>query len=189
MNLEVPIPKTILLKQHAITKLKETFDKVQNNPDLQSFCKSGMSFPKSFERSLKSNDKLIKMFEEYGKNLGRITLLEREAQKKLLEILKLLIIFPTFGGKSYKINPELNHKLLSQIVEKTRNILVNYFMEVEILYGECVNIYLILYEELKLHERNSLSNVQEKLLTIKEGGYRYKQLKKKKNKTKKTKLI
>ena len=178
------------LKQHAIAKLKETFDKVQNNPDLQSFCKSGMVFPKSFETGLKSNDKFIKMFEEYGKNLGKITLLEKNAQNKLLELLKLIIIFPTFGGKSYKINPELNHNLLSKIVEKTRNILVNYFMEVELLYGECVDIYLILYKELKLLERESLSSVQEKLLTIKEGGYICKHKNKRnKGKTKKLKLI
>lgn len=174
------------LKQHAIEKLKEAFDKTTNNELLNKYCKMEQKLtPKDMEQ-IKSNKELLKLFKEYGTKLGGIAVLEKEAQEKLLKILKLIVVFPTFGNSNYTINPELTHDILDKLVEKTRNILIKYFIEIEVIYAVCVDIYLLLLEKLKLFERETLSAVQQELYTIKEGGGSCKTHKKKrKNKTRK----
>lgn len=174
------------LKQHAITKLKEAFDKTTKNELLEKYCKMDEKLtPKDMEQ-IKSNEELLKLFKEYGKKLGEIAILEKEAQEKLLNIIKLIVIFPTYGNSNYSINPELTHDVLDKLVEKTRNILIKYFIEIEVIYAVCVDTYLLLLEKLKLFERETLSSVQQQLYTIQDGGGSCKTHKKKrKNKTKK----
>ena len=112
--------------------------------------------------------------------------MEKEAQEKLLKIIKLIVIFPTLGNSNYMINPELTHDILDKLVEKTRNILIKYFIEIEVIYAVCVDIYLLLLQKLKIFERETLSSVQQELYTIQEGGGSCKTNKKKrKNKTRK----
>ena len=177
------------LKQHAIKTLKEAYNKTLNNELLQQYCSSEARLTKDDMRQIKSNEELFKLFQEYGKNLGEISVLEKSAQERLLKIIKLIIIFPSFGNSNYRINPELTHTSLEKLVEKTRNILVKYFIEIESIYAVCVDTYLLLLEKLKLFERKTLSKIQEELYTIQEGGNNCKvnkrNIRKKKNKTKK----
>lgn len=173
------------LKQHALTKLKEAFDKTTKNELLNTYCKMEEKLtPKDMEQ-IKSNEDLLKLFEEYGTKLGEIALLEKEAQEKLLKIIKLIVIFPTLGNSNYMINPELTHDILDKLVEKTRNILIKYFIEIEVIYAICVDIYLLLLQKLKLFERETLSSVQQELYTIQEGGGCKNHKKKRKKKTRK----
>lgn len=173
------------LKQHAIAKLKEAFDKTTTNELLDKYCKMEQKLTPKDMGNIKSNEELLKLFKEYGKKLGEIAVLEKEAQEKLLKIIKIIIIFPTFGNSNYRINPELTHDILDKLVEKTRNILVKYFIEIEVIYAVCVDIYLLLLEKLKLFERETLSSVQQELYTIQEGGGCKNHKKKRKNKTRK----
>ena len=174
------------LKQHAIQKLKEAFHKTTKNELLEKFCKMDEKLTPKDMAQIKSNEELLKLFKEYGIKLGEIAILEKEAQEKLLKIIKLIIIFPTFSNSNYRVNPELTHELLDKLVEKTRNILIKYFIEIEVIYAVCVDIYLLLLEKLKLFERETLSSVQQQLYTIQDGGGSCKNHKKKrKNKTRK----
>lgn len=176
------------LKQHALAKLKEAFDKTVSNELLVKYCKMEQKLtPKDMEQ-IKSNKELLKLFKEYGTKLGEIAVLEKEAQEKLLKIIKLIVIFPTFGNSNYTINPELTHDILDKLVEKTRNILIKYFIEIEVIYAVCVDIYLLLLEKLKLFERETLSSVQQELYTIQEGGSCKTHKKKRKKKTRKINL-
>ena len=174
------------LKQHAIAKLKEAFDKTSNNELLDKFCNTQTKLTTENIKEIKSNGELLKLFKEYGAKLGEISLLEKKVQEKLVKIIKLIIIFPSLGNSNYKINPELTHSSLDILVEKTRNILVKYFIEIEVIYAVCVDIYLVLLEKLKLFESQTLSSVQQELYTIQEGGasYKFRSKKRKKNKTK-----
>jgi hypothetical protein len=177
------------LKQHAIARLKEAFDKTNSNELLKKMCEGDAKLSSNEMREIKKNEDLLKLFQEYGKNLGKIALLEKDVQEKLLKIIKLIIVFPTFGNSNYRINPELTHGVLDKLVEKTRNILVKYFIEIEVVYAICLDIYLLLLEKLKLFERKTLSNIQEELHTIQDAGGKYGVKKeKKKNKTKKKKF-
>ena len=177
------------LKQHAIARIKEAFDKTNSNELLKKMCESDAKLTSKEMREIKKNEDLLKLFQEYGKNLGKISLLEKEVQEKLLKIIKLIIVFPTFGNSNYRINPELTHGVLDKLVEKTRNILVKYFIEIEVVYAICVDIYLLLLEKLKLFERKTLSNIQEELHTIQDAGGKCGVKKdKKKKKTKKKKF-
>lgn len=173
------------LKQHAIAKLKDAYDKTSKNDLLDKVCKSNTKLTSKNMNQIKSNDELLKLFKDYGEKLGEIALLEKTAQEKLIEIVKVIIVFPNYGNSDYKINPELTHNSLDKLVEKTRNILINYFIEIEIIYAICVDIYLLLFEKLKLSERETLSTVQEQLFTIQGGGGSCTHTKRKKNKTKK----
>ena len=174
------------LKQHAITRLKEAFDKTNSNELLKKMCESDTKLTSKKMREIQKNEDLLKLFQDYGKNLGKIAVLEKEVQEKLLKIIKLIIIFPTFGNSNYRINPELTHGVLDKLVEKTRNILVKYFIEIEVVYAICVDIYLLLLEKLKLFERKSISKIQEELHTIQDAGGIVKR-KKNKKKTRKNK--
>ena len=174
------------LKQHAITRVKEAFDKTNGNEMLKKICEADTKLTSKEMQEIKKNEDLLKLFQEYGKNLGKIAVLEKDVQDKLLKIIKLIIIFPTFGNSNYRINPELTHSVLDKLVEKTRNILVKYFIEIEVVYAICVDIYLLLLEKLKLFERKSLSKIQEELHTIQDaGGSCSSKKKQKKRKTRK----
>jgi len=180
-----------VLKQHAIASLKDAYDKTVKNELLQKYCKSEARITQDDMRQIKSNEELFKLFQEYGNKLGEISVLEKSAQERLLKIIKLIIIFPTLGNSNYRINPELTHSSLEKLVEKTRNILVKYFIEIETIYAVCVDTYLLLLEKLKLFERKTLSTIQEELYTIQDGGNKCKshKKKKKKNRTKKVKVL
>lgn len=176
------------LKTHAVARLQEAYQKTQNNDLLKKFCENKSTLPKDSLNAIKSNKKLFKLFEEYGKNLGKTTILEEQTQKKLMQIIQLIIVFPSFNNSNYSIKSDLTYDVLLKLVEKTRTILIKYFIEIETIYTECVEIYMILYEELKLLERHSMSQEQEKLFSIKDGGYHTCSSKnKKKNKTRKFK--
>lgn len=90
-----------------------------------------------------------KLFAKYAYNLKQMISSVNEKQEELLEIINKLFIFipdPITKQKVIRINPELTDVLLQDIIEETRQIIIELYLKCETDYEEGVKIYEAIVE-------------------------------------------
>ncbi len=117
-------------------------------------CKSG-----EFKKSYSKNDKL---FNSYGEHIASMMKTSNDNQKKLIKILKSLFVESQDG--SISIHPLLNQKKLDSIVENTRNIIVNMYVNCEENFKTGLFMFeAIVEEQIKSNTVKKIKNLQKTL--------------------------
>ena len=125
--------------------------------------KDGCSKNLLLEESVSGNITSDKLFEAYAANLSQMMNKSKENQEKLLVILNKMFSYvdDLNGGKIIRINPELTESTLSQLIELTRDLLVDYYVTCEEDYTTGVKIYEAIVEK-KIFDtaRNQIKNLE-----------------------------
>ena len=96
------------------------------------------------------NRELHDLFATYGKNVRQMMDSAKQTQDALLEIINQLftyVIDKTTGQKTIRVNPKLTETGLSQIVIRTRNIIMNMYLRCETDFTTGVKLYQAILEK------------------------------------------
>jgi len=117
--------------------------------------------------TLSNNDKL---FVEYAKNIKNMIQSASDKQNELLGVINELFSFvsdPYSDKKKIRVNPSLNEAKLQNIVEKTRNIIIELYVKCELDYVENLKVYEAIVESKILETtKKQIENLEKKANTI-----------------------
>ena len=112
------------------------------------------------------------LFQKYAYNMQDMMRKSRNVQNDLLNIINEIFTYDVeqkTGKRLVRINPELTEKKLDKIVEKTRKIVVNYYITCEQDFEKGVKIYESIVENLMkdtaLSQLDSLEETKEQLIS------------------------
>ena len=104
-----------------------------------SDCLNEDEITETNEYRIYKSDSNTELFVEYARNIKQMIQITKSNQSKLLEVLDLLFI-PSETG-TITLNPQLSEEMVSEIVIKTRNIILNVYTECEKHYMTGLQIY------------------------------------------------
>ncbi len=90
------------------------------------------------------------LFIKYAENIKEMMQTVNKSQDELLEIINELftyIIDEKTGGKTIVVNPKLNEKSLQDLVVKTRDLIINLYLQCETDYVKGVKLYQAIVEK------------------------------------------
>ena len=102
-------------------------------------CDSKGKYNKKYEGSIKDE-----LFSKYVENIKKMITTAKTNQNKLLAIIDKLFVFvidPSTSKKIITINPKLNDTSLQEIIEETRNIIVNLYITCETDFYKGIEIF------------------------------------------------
>lgn len=112
------------------------------------------------------------LFQKYAYNMQDMMRKSRNVQNDLINIINEIFTYDVeqkTGKRLVRINPELTEKKLDKIVEKTRKIVVNYYITCEQDFEKGVKIYESIVENLMkdtaLSQLDSLEETKEQLIS------------------------
>ena len=129
-----------------------------------SQCKD--SNPIFESKVMNSTDESNKLFIQYAENLRDMINKTNKGQDELLKILDIIFTYTIdneTNKKEIRINPELNEKLLQELIIKTRSIIVSLYLTCEIDYANGIKIYEAIVEKKILETAQSQIANLEKL--------------------------
>lgn len=120
--------------------------------DYSKICGNGENDKDTiFERESKSTTK-EKLFADYAKNLKQMMASVNEKQQKLLEVINRLFVYVKDPRESdsekkvIRVNPELTDSGLQDLIEETRELIVELYLKCETDFAEGVKLYEAIVE-------------------------------------------
>jgi len=111
-----------------------------------------------------------KLFSDYANNLKKMVQSVNENQSKLLDIINDLFVYvddPVTKQQIVRVNPELNEDTLQEVVEKSRNVIIELYLQCEGDFAKGVKLYEAIVEsqifETSKRQIVTLHNAAEKL--------------------------
>jgi len=111
-----------------------------------------------------------KLFADYANNLKKMVQSVNENQTKLLDIINDLFVYvddPVTKQQIVRVNPELNNDTLQEVVEKSRNVIIELYLQCEGDFAKGVKLYEAIVEsqifETSKRQIVTLHNAAEKL--------------------------
>jgi len=129
-----------------------------------SQCQDSNSILKS--KVTDSTNNSNNLFIQYAENLKNMINKTNEGQEELLKILDQIFTYTIdkeTNKKQIRINPQLNEKLLQELIIKTRSLIVNLYLTCEIDYANGIKIYEAIVEQKILETAQSQITNLEKL--------------------------
>ena len=127
----------------------------------QPYCENSQSYTGKYKD---------KLFVDYANNLKKMVQSVNENQTKLLDIINDLFVYvddPITKQKTVRINPELNNDMLQNVVEKSRNVIIELYLQCEGDFAKGVKLYEAIVEsqifETSKKQIVTLNNAAEKL--------------------------
>lgn len=128
--------------------------------------------PNAMFRRKASGNLKDELFQKYAYTMQDMMRKSHHVQTELLGIINQLFTYDTekkSGKKLVRINPALTEKRLNEVVEKTRKIIVNYYVTCEKDFERGVKIYESIVEHLMkettMSQIDSLEETKDSLLT------------------------
>jgi hypothetical protein len=103
-----------------------------------------------------------KLFVDYAANLKQmINAVNKKQQQLLVQINKIFVYTDDTQSGMIKINPELTEQLLQEIVDETRNIIIDLYLKCEADFVEGVKLYEAMIESLIFNStKNQIESLQ-----------------------------
>ena len=127
----------------------------------QPYCENSQSYTGKYKD---------KLFSDYANNLKKMVQSVNENQTKLLDIINDLFVYvddPVTKQKIVRVNPELNEDTLQEVVEKSRNVIIELYLQCEGDFAKGVKLYEAIVEsqifETSKRQIVTLNNAAEKL--------------------------
>ena len=127
----------------------------------QPYCENSQSYTGKYKD---------KLFSDYANNLKKMVQSVNENQTKLLDIINDLFVYvddPVTKQKIVRVNPELNEDTLQEVVEKSRNVIIELYLQCEGDFAKGVKLYEAIVEsqifETSKRQIITLHNAAEKL--------------------------
>ena len=127
----------------------------------QPYCENSQSYTGKYKD---------KLFSDYANNLKKMVQSVNENQTKLLDIINDLFVYvddPVTKQKIVRVNPELNNDTLQNVVEKSRNVIIELYLQCEGDFAKGVKLYEAIVEsqifETSKRQIVTLNNAAEKL--------------------------
>ena len=127
----------------------------------QPYCENSQSYTGKYKD---------KLFVDYANNLKKMVQSVNENQTKLLDIINDLFVYvedPITKQKTVRVNPELNNDTLQNVVEKSRNVIIELYLQCEGDFAKGVKLYEAIVEsqifETSKRQIVTLNNAAEKL--------------------------
>ena len=127
----------------------------------QPYCENSQSYTGKYKD---------KLFVDYANNLKKMVQSVNENQTKLLDIINDLFVYvddPVTKQKIVRVNPELNEDTLQEVVEKSRNVIIELYLQCEGDFAKGVKLYEAIVEsqifETSKRQIVTLHNAAEKL--------------------------
>ena len=127
----------------------------------QPYCENSQSYTGKYKD---------KLFSDYANNLKKMVQSVNENQTKLLDIINDLFVYvddPVTKQKIVRVNPELNNDTLQEVVEKSRNVIIELYLQCEGDFAKGVKLYEAIVEsqifETSKRQIVTLNNAAEKL--------------------------
>jgi hypothetical protein len=127
----------------------------------QPYCENSQSYTGKYKD---------KLFVDYANNLKKMVQSVNENQTKLLDIINDLFVYvedPITKQKTVRVNPELNNDTLQNVVEKSRNVIIELYLQCEGDFAKGVKLYEAIVEsqifETSKKQIVTLNNAAEKL--------------------------
>ena len=127
----------------------------------QPYCENSQSYTGKYKD---------KLFSDYANNLKKMVQSVNENQTKLLDIINDLFVYvddPVTKQKIVRVNPELNNDTLQNVVEKSRNVIIELYLQCEGDFAKGVKLYEAIVEsqifETSKRQIITLHNAAEKL--------------------------
>ena len=127
----------------------------------QPYCENSQSYTGKYKD---------KLFLDYANNLKKMVQSVNENQTKLLDIINDLFVYvddPITKQKTVRVNPELNNDTLQNVVEKSRNVIIELYLQCEGDFAKGVKLYEAIVEsqifETSKKQIVTLNNAAEKL--------------------------
>ena len=110
------------------------------------------------------------LFQKYALTLQDMVRKSHSVQGQLLDIINQLFTFDVDekeGKRVVRIHPKLNEKLLSDIIDRTRQTILNYYLTCEKDYTKAVKLYeTIVNNQIKETTINQVEELEQKRDTL-----------------------
>lgn len=127
----------------------------------QPYCENSQSYTGKYKD---------KLFLDYANNLKKMVQSVNENQTKLLDIINDLFVYvddPITKQQTVMVNPELNNDTLQNVVEQSRNVIIELYLQCEGDFAKGVKLYEAIVEsqifETSKRQIVTLNNAAEKL--------------------------
>lgn len=130
-----------------------------------SGCQPGNIYNKEYEGT--NNDSLFKNYAEHVKKMINNA---NDNQNKLLEVIDKLFVFTVDNETKKKVivvNPKLNDKLLQELVDNTREIIIKTYVKCEEDFVKGLQLFEAIVEnQLKEVTKNQIDNLEKKIENV-----------------------